>query len=102
MKKRTQVFLIKLAAALAMSGLIFLTVKWYIGGAETLVYEYDGREVNLLVPEWFYLLALCPYIWLVLGETLSDLSLAQQGLSMFFRWTLIAGISLALARPTIV
>lgn len=99
----TKRFLIRLAVAVAAGAAIALAVKtWLIAGREALVFSWDGREVNILEPRWFYLFAALPYVWLVRGESLSDMSLVQQFLSCFWRSALFAGAALALARPTIV
>src|SRR5262249_24886531 len=59
-------------------------------------------DIEILEPRWFFLLALIPYLWLVRGASLTDLSLGQQILSVAVRSLLIAGAALALARPTII
>lgn len=103
MRPGTRQFLIRLGVALAAAVGIALAVKyWILADRAGLVFHYQGREVNLLEPGWFYLLAFIPYIWLVRGESLSDMSLAQQLLSCGFRSALVAGVTLALVRPTIV
>lgn len=102
MKPTTKRFLIRLTIALAMCLAIAKAIDfWLIQGRDALVFEYHGREVDILAPYWFYLAALTPYIWLVRGESLSDMSLIQQTLSVGLRGLLVCGIALALARPTI-
>src|SRR5262249_15225947 len=56
--------------------------------------------IELVAPGWLYLVALLPYLWLVRGESLTDLSLAQQALSLGVRGRLVAAAAVALARPT--
>src|SRR6266545_858352 len=65
-------------------------------------FSWGGREATILEPRWFYLLAIVPYVFLVVGETLSDLSIPQLILSCLWRSSLVAGLALALARPSIV
>lgn len=94
-------FLVRLAIAVAVAGALALAVHYLIGaGRETVRLRVWGREVELLEPFWLYLLAGIPYLWLVRGESLTDLSIAQQILSVTVRSAIVAGIALALARPT--
>jgi len=90
-------FLIRLGAAcVAGAGIAFALYYGVLAGRATLVV----RDVELLAPQWLYLLALLPYLWLVRGESLSDLSFAQQAISLGVRSLLVAGAAVALARPT--
>src|SRR5687768_11516370 len=101
MKPRTRTLLIRTGIALAVSVGIGLLIHYLVvAGRSTLYIDLGSREIELLAPRWFYLLALLPYIWLVRGESLTDLSLPQQFLSMFIRSSVIAGLALALARPS--
>src|SRR5262245_11247446 len=98
MKARTRNLLIRVGIAVAASAAIVLVVKYLlIAGRDTLAVDLGGREIELLAPGWFYVLAVIPYVWLVRGESLTDLSLPQQFLSMFVRSALIAGITLAMS-----
>jgi Ca-activated chloride channel homolog len=94
-------FAIRLAVACGVSGAIALALGTFVlGHGVTLPVHAFGHEAELLAPQWLYVLALLPYLWLVRGESLTDLSLVQQGLSLFVRAVVIAGAALALARPT--
>ena len=94
-------FAIRLAIACAAAGAIALALGALVLGQRiTLPVHAFGHDVELLAPRWLYLLALLPYLWLVRGESLTDLSLAQQGLSLLVRGVVIAGAALALSRPT--
>jgi uncharacterized membrane protein len=87
----------RLLVTLAAAAAILLAVKsLVIAGRPTLIV----RGVEILEPRWFYLAALLPYLWLVRGSSLTDLSIAQQVLSVLVRSALVLGAALALARPT--
>ncbi|MCA9676761.1 MAG: VWA domain-containing protein, partial [Myxococcales bacterium] len=60
----------------------------------------QGRRVELLEPRAFYLVAIVPFFFLVRAASLTDLSLAQQLLQTVLRAGVVAGIALALARPS--
>jgi Ca-activated chloride channel family protein len=93
----------RLILTLAAAALIVLAIHTLvIAGRPTLAVALGGREVELLEPRWLYLLGLLPYFWLVRGASLTDLSLGQQVISTAVRSLLVAGIALALARPTTV
>jgi uncharacterized membrane protein len=81
-------------AVVAAAG-IAVAVKLALAGRSTLVV----RDVELVAPRWLYLAALLPYLWLVRGQSLTDLSRAQEALSLFVRSVLVLGVALALARP---
>jgi Ca-activated chloride channel homolog len=101
MKARTRNLLLRIGFAVVLSVAIALVVRYVlIAGASILSFHIGGREIEFLAPGWLYLLATLPYIPLVRGESLTDLSLAQQSLSMLFRASLIAGITIAMTRPS--
>jgi Ca-activated chloride channel homolog len=89
-------------AALAIAAVLRWVVLSSAGGQHTLAFRFMGRDLELLEPRWLYLLCGLPYVWLILIGSLSDLSVAQQGLAAGLRTFVLAGISLALARPTMV
>jgi uncharacterized membrane protein len=103
MRPELRRFWIRFAIALVAAVAIGLAVHYLIVGDPSVTrFTWDGREVSILEPRWFYLLALVPYVFVVVGETLSDLSIAQLVLSCVWRSSLVVGIATALARPTIV
>jgi Ca-activated chloride channel homolog len=86
-----------LAAAIAVG------VYVWLGGEPTVTVVLPGaHEVELLAPRWLYLLALWPFVWLVVGASLTDLSAAQRGVQVALRGLIISGIAVALARPATV
>ncbi len=103
MRAPSRPFMIRLAIAAAVAIAIFFAVRIFLVQDRAAgSFSWDGREITLLEPRWFYLLALVPYVFVVVGETLSDLSIAQLILSCAWRSSLVAGLALALARPSIV
>jgi Mg-chelatase subunit ChlD len=103
MRAEVKRFWIRLALALVAGGAIFALLHAFVVENPALLhFKYDGREVSVLEPRWLYLLALTPYVFVVVGETLSDLSIPQLILSCLWRSSLIAGLALALSRPSIV
>jgi uncharacterized membrane protein len=94
---------IRFGIAAAAALVIALLVRTFLVHDRALdTFLWRGREVTILEPRWFYLFALVPYVFLVVGETLSDLSFAQLVLSCVWRSSLVVGLALALARPSIV
>ncbi len=87
-----------LIALLASAGIAALVELLLVRSPPVLL--LGAHEVEFLAPRWFTLLALLPWFPLVLGESLSDLALAQQALAVLLRGTLLAGATIALARPT--
>jgi uncharacterized membrane protein len=93
---------IRVAIAALVSLLIFLAVRTLLVRAAPLDLSWRGHEITILEPRWFYVLCIIPYVFVVAGVTLSDLSLPQLVLNCLVRSLLIAGLSLALARPSVV
>jgi Mg-chelatase subunit ChlD len=91
------------AMALIVSVGIALALRlWVLSSPLVLHGLYRGRDVELLRPGWLYLLCLTPYFWLVAARSLTDLSVAQQALGALLRSLVLAGLAVALARPTAV
>src|SRR5262245_27252545 len=55
--------------------------------------------IELLAPEWLYLLALVPVIFIARVWSLTDLAVSQQLVQATARSLVIAALALALARP---
>jgi len=91
--------LARLLIAAAAAGAIALALHYLLLAHRTTL---TVRDIELVAPAWLYLIALVPYLWLVRGESLTDLSLAQQALSLGVRSLLVIGAAVALARPTTV
>lgn len=103
MLARTRQFLKRLAIAAGIAGVLALLVAYVvIRGQATLTWSFGATDIELLRPGWLYLVCVAPYFWLVMGESLSDLSVLQQALSVTLRTVLVFGLALALCRPTTV
>jgi Mg-chelatase subunit ChlD len=101
MQARRARFLLRLGVALGAAAAIAAALHVFVlAGRSTLPVHVFGREVELLTPRWLLLGALLPYLWLVRGESLSDLSLVQQALALGARALVVLGLALALARPS--
>jgi Ca-activated chloride channel homolog len=92
--------LVLVALTLAASAAIWLGVDAWIAGRATIVVPFGGRDVELLDPGWLRLAALLPWFFLLRTISLTDLSIAQQLLQTALRATIVAGVALALARPS--
>jgi Mg-chelatase subunit ChlD len=102
MRREVRNFWLRTAVALGAGALIALAIHAFVVERAPLGFSYHGRDVSILEPRWFYLLAIVPYVFAVVGETLSDLSIAQLVLACLWRSSLVVGLATALARPSIV
>ena len=87
------------AVTAAAAALIVLGLRAWIGGRGTVPLPLRDGAV-LLAPRWLYLLGVIPALFLVVRSSLTDLSRAQLALAAFVRACVVAGIALALARPS--
>jgi Ca-activated chloride channel homolog len=69
-------------------------------GLDSLGTRAWGREVELLAPRWLGLICFVPFLWLVRGTSLVDMSRLQQAISVGVRALILIGIAGALARPS--
>ncbi|MSP63478.1 MAG: VWA domain-containing protein, partial [Myxococcales bacterium] len=93
--------LLRIAVAVAAAAGLLVAAQAGIAGRSSLPLPPHAWEIELLAPGWLRLLALLPWLWLVKGASLSDLSRAQQALSLGVRSLLVASLALALARPSV-
>ncbi len=101
MNARTKSLLIKSTIAIALAGLMVFLIHHFIEPeAGLLRIDWFDRPITFLAPKWFYLAAIAPYFFVVRTLSLTDVSDAQQYISTTFRCVLVAGIAIALARPT--
>ncbi|HEX4450001.1 MAG TPA: VWA domain-containing protein [Kofleriaceae bacterium] len=92
--------LLKLAAAIAAAIVIWLLVDDWIAGRTSIALHVTQKPIDLLAPEWLHLVAVVPAFFALRVLSLTDLSLAQQLVQSTLRSLVIAGIALALARPS--
>lgn len=85
----------------AAIGLYFL-IQWWIDDRAIIHVDWlaDMRPVDLLEPRWLLLFCIVPAFYLLRIFSLTDLSLSQQVLQASLRSLVVAGIAIALARPT--
>jgi uncharacterized membrane protein len=93
----------KLLIATLLSAALFAAFYLFIlrPGVDSFGTRVGGRELELLAPRWLGILCLLPFLWVVKGASLVDMSRFQQALSVGVRALLVCGIALALARPSV-
>lgn len=94
---------VRIAIALALSVLLLLLHYLLVvrPGLDTIGLTLFKREIELLAPRWLGLACLLPLLWLVMSLSLVDMSWTQQALAAAVRSLVVAGIVLALARPSV-
>ncbi|CAN5285732.1 VWA domain-containing protein [soil metagenome] len=92
--------LARLALAIAAAIAIWLLISAWIGERTQLQVQFDGEPVSLLSPQWLHLIAVVPAFFVLRVLSLTDLSLLQQVVQATLRSLVIAGIALALSRPS--
>lgn len=93
--------LIRIAVtALAVVAICAVLSMWIAGKTSVHVDWLPTRAVDLLRPGALYLIAIVPVFYLLRVLSLTDLSLAQQLTQATLRSLVIAGIAIALARPS--
>ncbi len=98
--------ILRFVATVGATVLVYLAIdKWVIAGKTSLLVDwlpYFGAEhpVTLLSPAWLFLCCIIPTIFLLRVISLTDLSLTQQVLQASLRALVVAGVAIALARPS--
>lgn len=93
--------LLRLGLALAAAiGLWFAISAWIGDRSSVQLAAFGMRPIDLLSPQWLLLISVVPAFYLLRVLSLTDLSLAQQVLQATLRALVIAGVALALARPS--
>lgn len=92
--------LLRLALAIAAAVAIWLLISAWIGDRTQLEVPFEGKPVSLLSPQWLHLVAVVPAFFVLRVLSLTDLSLLQQVVQATLRSLVIAGLALALARPS--
>jgi uncharacterized membrane protein len=93
--------LIRIALAAAAVLAIIAGLSAWIGDRTSLHVDWlPTRAVDLLRPDALYLIAIVPAFFLLRVLSLTDLSLAQQITQATLRSLVIAGLAIALARPS--
>ncbi|MCW5801941.1 MAG: VWA domain-containing protein [Deltaproteobacteria bacterium] len=80
---------------------IWYAITWWIGDRTSIHVDWVGeRPVDLLAPQWLLLVSIVPMFYLLRVVSLTDLSLTQQVVQATLRSLVVAGVAIALARPT--
>lgn len=99
MSPRLRLLVSILAGTIAALAILWGVLAW-IGDRGTIVVSWQGRPVELLDPRWLALVAVVPYFYVIRTVSLTDLSVTQQVLQSTLRAAIVAGIALAMARPS--
>ncbi len=94
--------LVYIAIGLLCAAAIVAGLEWWLelrSRATLTLLVWDGRPIELLQPNWLFLVAVIPLVFVIRTVSLTDVSTAQQVLQSLLRSLLIAGMVLALARP---
>lgn len=92
--------LLRLGLAIAASLAIWWGIDRWIGDRTQITLHVTERPVDLISPGWLHLFAIVPFFFVLRVLSLTDLSLAQQLVQATLRSIVIAGLALALSRPT--
>lgn len=92
--------LLRIAIAVACGIAIFVAIDRWIGARTSVTVDLGSRPIELLDPRWLLVVAIVPYFFLLRIVSLTDLSVGQQIVQSALRSLVIAGIAIALARPS--
>jgi len=92
--------LIRLGLAIAAAVAIWIGLDAWIGDRTSITINGFGRPIDMLAPQWLHLVAVVPAFFLLRILSLTDLSLAQQLVQSTLRSLVVAGVAIALARPS--
>ncbi|MFN0253828.1 MAG: VWA domain-containing protein [Kofleriaceae bacterium] len=98
--------IVRILATIALTVAVFLLLDVWVIADQTSMHvdwlPYFGAEnpVTLLSPAWLFLCCIIPTIYLLRVLSLTDLSLTQQVFQATLRSLVVAGVAIALARPS--
>jgi hypothetical protein len=93
--------LIRLAIAIGVAVVIWVGISAWIGDrTQITIDQFTSKPVDLLSPQWLHLIAVIPAFYVLRVLSLTDLSILQQVVQSTLRSLVIAGLALALSRPT--
>ena len=99
--KATVRLLIWIGVAISLMTLLYINIDWWIGDRTSIHVDWVGeRPVDLLKPQWLLLISVVPLFFVLRIVSLTDLSLTQQVVQASLRSLVVAGVAIALARPT--
>jgi Ca-activated chloride channel family protein len=92
--------LLRLGLAIAAAVAIWIGVDAWIADRTSITLQVTQKPIDLLAPQWLHLVAVVPAFFAIRVLSLTDLSLAQQLVQATLRSLVIAGVAIALARPS--
>lgn len=93
--------MIRLVLAIAAAIGLWMGITHWIGGRTSIHIDWIGtRPVDLLSPQWLHLAAIVPAFYVLRVLSLTDLSVLQQVVQATLRSLVVAGVAIALARPS--
>jgi len=92
--------IVQIAIAVAAFVALWIGIDAWIGDDTSITLQLGSRPVDLLAPQWLHLIAIVPAFYVIRVFSLTDLSLAQQVVQATLRSLVIAGLAVALARPS--
>ncbi|MEP6866418.1 MAG: vWA domain-containing protein, partial [Deltaproteobacteria bacterium] len=92
--------IIRIGIAIAAAVVLWLLISAWIGDRTSLAIDVTSRPIDLLSPQWLHLIAVIPAFYVLRVLSLTDLSLLQQVVQATLRSLVIAGIAIALSRPS--
>jgi uncharacterized membrane protein len=92
--------LIRLGIAIAAAIAIWLGIDYALDGRTSVQIDIGSKPIDLLAPSWLHLIAVVPAFFVIRVLSLTDLSILQQVVQASLRSLVVAGIALALARPS--
>ncbi len=97
----TPAALLRLAVAIAASVGLYFAISAWIGDRTSISIDWLGtRPIDLLAPQWLLLGCVVPAFYLLRVLSLTDLSVLQQVVQSTLRSLVVAGVAIALARPS--
>ena len=93
--------LIRIGLAIAAAIAIWVGIDAWIGDRTSIeITAFTAKPIDLLSPQWLHLVAVIPAFYAIRVLSLTDLSLLQQVVQATLRTLVIAGVAIALARPS--
>ena len=93
--------LLRLAIAIGVAVVIWVGISAWIGDrTQITIDQLTSKPVDLLSPQWLHLIAVIPAFYVLRVLSLTDLSILQQVVQSTLRSLVIAGLAIALSRPT--
>jgi Mg-chelatase subunit ChlD len=92
--------MIRLGIAIGAAILLWIQISLWIADRTSITLHITSRPIDLLAPNWLHLVAIIPAFFVIRVLSLTDLSVLQQVVQASLRSLVIAGIAIALARPS--